>query len=157
MYRERIVVPDDILQALVQKARDYPEQVKTRFPAAMRDTLDQTLNRLRVEPSPPSYPYRWASERQRRAFFATNGFGRGIPTKRTGALLRGWDARIEPTPDGAQAVIDNNTPYTRFVQGEQQQPGHIATGWVAADDVIIEESIRLEDTLIDVFFEVVES
>jgi hypothetical protein len=45
-------------------------------------------------PGPVKYPIRWTSERQRRAFFATNGFGRGIPTKRTGDVAR-WGVFVD--------------------------------------------------------------
>ncbi len=39
---------------------------------------------------PIRYPVDWDSEKQRKAFFATDGFGRGIPYNRTGAYERGW-------------------------------------------------------------------
>ncbi len=39
-------------------------------------------------PGPPKYPIRWKSEKQRRAFFATDGFGKGIPYKRIGKLAK---------------------------------------------------------------------
>ena len=50
----------------------------------------KTRATLQQEPGPVSYPIRWTSERQRKAFFATKGFGRGIPYKRTGKLAKAW-------------------------------------------------------------------
>jgi hypothetical protein len=37
-----------------------------------------------------SNPYHWTSDKQRKAFFATDGFGGGIPYSRTQTLSRGW-------------------------------------------------------------------
>lgn len=42
------------------------------------------------------YPIQWDSERQRRAFFASNGFGGGIPYHRTGGYGRAWQIRRNP-------------------------------------------------------------
>jgi len=53
----------------------------------------QTTLLLGKIPGPVKYPIRWTSERQRRAFFATRGFGRGIPTKRTGDVAR-WGVYV---------------------------------------------------------------
>jgi hypothetical protein len=124
----------------------------------------QTLQRLQAEPGKPQYPIRWTSERQRRAFFATKGFGRGIPTRRTHALSRGWDvyvnieqvSRIEaykvallefltrltggtaPTPPPAAVIVsvDNPVAYEQYVTGIHQQGFHQDTGWQYAPDIL---------------------
>jgi hypothetical protein len=75
----------------------------------------------------PGNPYQWQSEKQRRAYFATNGFGGGIPYKRTGNLSAGWQARY--TSGGYQSKIINTTPYAQYVQGDRQQMGHFADKW----------------------------
>ena len=78
----------------------------------MRDVLFETASRIKErlpEGSPVVYPIQWDTERQRRAFFATNGFGQGIPYKRTHAMVNntklervalGTNLRI-PHPGGA--------------------------------------------------------
>lgn len=86
----------------------------------------------RVDHSPGSTPYIWNSERQRRAFFASDGFGRGIPTERTNAMADGWD--VDVTPYGAK--ITNSEDYAGFVMGEAQQLGHKADGWKKVQDLI---------------------
>jgi hypothetical protein len=62
--------------------------------AASTDALVQLATnvkeRMTEEGKPVRYPIDWDSERQRRAFFATNGFGRGIPYKRTDRYRYGW-------------------------------------------------------------------
>ena len=88
-------------------------------------TLRQIYNKLlgirntltKLGEKPPSYPPRWVnwdSEKQRRAFFATNGFGRGIPTSRTGTYARSW--RV--LKDGDGYMLDNPTPYAVYVGGD---------------------------------------
>lgn len=58
-----------------------------------RDVLFETASRIKErltpEGKPVRYPIDWDSERQKRAFFATNGFGAGIPYRRTHAMRLG--------------------------------------------------------------------
>ena len=79
-------------------------------------------------------PYQWQSERQRRAFFATNGFGRGIPSERTYALRFGWKA--QDWGDRTKIKVINDAPEARFVMGDDQQRGHTADGWRHYQQVI---------------------
>lgn len=80
-------------------------------------------------------PYKWESERQRRAYFATNGFGGGIPYRRTGALGVSW---IFETPgwDVWKGRIVNKVPYARYVMGDAQQKGHRADKWRKVEKVV---------------------
>lgn len=96
---------------------------------------NKTLRKLMAVPGPPVYPLRWKSSRQRRAFFATRGFGRGIPTVRTGEMVSGWRVTVENRPDGGVLVLENPSPVMPFVQGERAQPFHRDTGWVQVGDV----------------------
>jgi hypothetical protein len=95
-----------------------------------------TLAIVAVEPGTPHYPIRWASQRQRRAYFATDGFGHGIPYRRTGALTEAWDAQFVFDADGGSFVIENTSPIATYVIGDQQQPWHADTGWIDAEEVI---------------------
>lgn len=56
----------------------------------LRKTAELIRDDMREEGKPVTYPVQWDSERQRRAFFATNGFGAGIPYTRTGKYNSGW-------------------------------------------------------------------
>lgn len=80
-------------------------------------------------------PYQWQSEKQRRAFFATDGFGGGIPYKRTGNLSAGW---VYDSKDSnwTSVKIENIESYSGFVMGDQQQRGHAADKWRKFADVI---------------------
>lgn len=102
--------------------------------------------RLGFEPPAPNYPLKWRSERQRRAYFASNGFGRGIPTKRTGRIRKAWRVLYMPLKQGGGGTIQitNSEPAAQFVYGRldagntYQQPFHIETGYPSARDTIRE-------------------
>jgi hypothetical protein len=79
-------------------------------------------------------PYEWNSEKQRRAFFATDGFGRGIPSKRTFDLRFGW--RVSKWGDGTAIRILNDTVEVIYTMGKKMQHGHITDGWRYYGDVI---------------------
>lgn len=107
-----------------QVARDYTPQAQQAF----------------ADPGPVSRPIEWQSERQRKAFFATDGFGKGIPTRRTGKVVRGWQFLWTPEDTGGRLTLTNRVPYAKFVYGgfragnTFQQRMHIKTGWVKAID-----------------------
>jgi len=83
----------------------------------------------------PGNPYQWQSEKQRKAYFASDGFGAGIPYARTHKLSTGWTST--PKQDGYKQIIENkNAPYADFVPGVIQQRGHWADGWRKVRDVI---------------------
>lgn len=69
---------------------------------------------MREEGKPIVYPVQWDSTKQRKAFFATNGFGRGIPTKRTGASVNAWKAIA--IQDGAQ--VSNPLAHIVYLSGQ---------------------------------------
>lgn len=60
------------------------------------DTVEIIKTRMSVEGKPITYPVQWDSERQRRAFFATGGFGKGIPYQRTGGYIAAWKHEVIP-------------------------------------------------------------
>lgn len=91
---------------------------------------------LKANPGPVKYPIKWKTDKQRRAFFASNGFGNGIPTKRTGEIIAAW--RVVNKSRGFKGFLQlvNAHPAVDFVQGEDQQPFHKNTGWVTAQETI---------------------
>lgn len=68
---------------------------KRLFPSAV-ERIHRTANEIRKEMNvpgkPPTYPIKWDTPKQKRAFFATNGFGRGIPTRRSNNYVEKWQA-----------------------------------------------------------------
>jgi hypothetical protein len=102
------------------------------------------LQRLQADPGPVKYPIQWTTEKQRRAFFATNGFGQGIPTVRTGAIQEAWDMEMIHDPGAFRILIVNRNPKAKWLYGglslrsnpRFQQQMHKNTGWEAAAPVI---------------------
>ena len=110
--------------------------------------------KLRRVPGKPHYPIRWTSERQRRAFFASNGFGRGIPTQRTNEMVNAWDVRFTLTNDGGELALTNDTDYWSFVVGDDQQGFHKDTGWYYYGDVVGEVQEFAVTSFTEIFFTV---
>lgn len=112
----------------------------------------KALRALKTRPGGPIYPLRWKSARQRRAFFATNGFGGGIPHRRTYGIVEGFDAKFVPTKDGGILAITNPSDKARFVHGPNTQPFHLDTGWVQLDDVAQDALNEMEGVAVEVWY-----
>jgi hypothetical protein len=80
---------DDLARvpANLPQAFDDVSQVVDKF---INDLTNEFLDEIRVPGEEASYPINWDSDKQRRAFFATKGFGHGIPFQRTGDLENAW-------------------------------------------------------------------
>lgn len=72
------------------------------------DAAERIKSRMNERKTKTDYPVTWDSERQRRAYFATNGFGAGIPYSRTGnttwSISKPFENEIDlfaPHPAGA--------------------------------------------------------
>jgi hypothetical protein len=91
---------------LSRSYKEIPDFVSGLF-TDVRDTLFETASRIKErlsqEGKPIRYPVQWDSERQKRAFFATNGFGAGIPYQRTQRTRLGL--QLERVPLGTNLRI----------------------------------------------------
>lgn len=128
------------------------------FPSVIAEAAQEAAQRvtpqirvLAAAPRPVRYPIAWKSARQRRAYFATNGFGRGIPYQRTGTTAQGWQVEAERVGDVTALAISNRVDHAKYVYGTVQdptlqQPFHAATGWPTAGDVVqVAQELVLED------------
>jgi len=101
---------------------------------------------LMFVPGKVKYPIQWTTEKQRRAFFATDGFGGGIPTMRTGALADAWEMHFQVQGTGFNIIVQNNKEASRFIYGSLarnlsqaarfQQRFHKTTGWPLASPIV---------------------
>lgn len=123
----------ETLGAVAQRAADYAN-----------DRLREEFASLVPPPRDFSERIVWTSVKQGRAFFATDGFGRGIPTKRTGMTMRGFTAVRESTSSGNisehKVIARNTTRYAPFVIGDPRRPNwqqafHKRRGWPMAETV----------------------
>lgn len=119
------------LEAVDENLRVMPRLLQTALRRRQRALKRQVLKIVAVAGKPVEYPIPWTSDLQRRAFFATDGFGSGIPYERTDTLIKSWDAAFEFTPEGGGFAVWNTDPKAPFVVGEFQQP-MFAGRWVNA-------------------------
>lgn len=153
-YNQVIIQPSqDVIEVLAEQMQKTPALLNTALRRQASKAKTRMLGRLREEPPKPNYPLRWASERQRRAFFASDGFGRGIGAARTHALSQGWTVDIDGS-DYFSMHVYNKRDYVRFVEGDDKQPFHIDTGWLDANPILRDESEKFEDIVIETFFTV---
>lgn len=151
--------PDpDTLTALQDAIDTAPQAVRT---FANRSILPRYRARIVRElskyPPKPKYPLRWQSARQRRAFFASNGFGKGIPYQRTGNLGKSWQVSSKALGEGMSITTENTAPYAQYVVGSFQQTFHADTGWVKADPALAKIQDAMTEEIIDLYFQVLEA
>ena len=152
MIRVTVSVDDDVLEELQRTVRRSGALAKRAFKRQVTRERTRLLSELRYTPPKPTYPLRWQSPKQRAAFFATNGFGKGIPYQRTGKMNAGWDLETIENMNALALLIINSELYTRFVVGDDAQRMHMDTGWRQAAPVIANSRERLNDGLIDTWF-----
>ncbi len=160
-----ITIDPDIQEAVINDLKTAPRKFRRLYRARIVAIQDRTLRRLQTPAPPVKYPIQWKTQKQRRAYFATNGFGKGIPTRRTGALQKGWKGIIEgDIREGLFTLYNDATTrdyftgaivyYEQFVTGTSQQPFHRNTGWVRSQDVLADAMVEAEDAMIQTWWEV---
>lgn len=97
--------------------RNIQNFVVRKVPSAGLFVLNAAAKRIQrkmQEPGKPiTYPVDWDSVRQMIAFFASNGFGGGIPYRRRNRYEKGWQLR--PLPAGVD--LGNTERSARFIGG----------------------------------------
>lgn len=156
MISAELILDADVLDAVKTGLQNAPKTMATLVNRSLLPTISRrALEVLQTPPGKVVYPIAWTSERQRRAFFATDGFGAGIPYRRTGALPAAWRVTFTPiSDDGGAIMAENASPYAPFVIGNWQQRFHRNTGWYVSDDKIVELSEYANDALIDGWYSV---
>jgi hypothetical protein len=133
MISTTLTIDKKTFNKVIERIEALPDDIQ----AAARLTipeLEGVKRKLAQEAPPVKRPIEWTSEKQRRAYFATNGFGSGIPYRRTGKLNRAWVTSATPTGNGAVIVLSNEAPIAKYVYGmfgapKPQQGFHRNTGW----------------------------
>lgn len=131
MFQLSYSFDESAFQTIDKNLRVMPRLTQTALRRREKGLKRQVLKIVAVQGKPVRYPIEWTSDVQRRAFFATDGFGRGIPTGRTGELVKSWDAAFEFTPEGGGFSVWNTAPHAPYVVGDPQQP-MFAGRWVNA-------------------------
>lgn len=97
--------------------RDIKRFASEGVPAAglygLRAMARRVQKRMKVPGKPITYPVNWDSVRQMIAYFASNGFGEGIPYRRKNRYEEGW--QVKPIENGVE--LSNRTRGARFIGG----------------------------------------
>lgn len=154
MYAVGAVAFDlDILREVREAAQVLPERVDRMVRRDIRPFVSHEWDKtMRQEPPerswPDEYPLEWESERQRRAYFATDGFGKGIPYRRTHAFVRGWHVLAGYSPSGlGEIVVTHDSDKELFITGRRQQRFHAITGWPSSAGALQRISLEANDRL----------
>ena len=127
---------------------------------ATRKIGEHTKSLLMRYPGPPSHPIKWASDKQRKWWFAARasgvqhqrtGIARAIFGKKTGQVLPPgytrisdpWSQRLKDswvvTPVHLGASVGTPVTYAGYVMSQEKQTAqHKATGWQTDADVVAE-------------------
>ena len=124
------------IHGLDQVRAKYGKGADAIIKALTRGIAEDIRARIAKAPGKVKYPIEWASDAQRRAYFA----------KRKGKLpyVRESDSWSEDLGKawatenrGLDAVVGNKATYAPWVQSkERQQPMHKNTGWVTDEEAI---------------------
>lgn len=154
MFKAKVTIATDVLDAIDDAARQSPKLMHTAFRRATRRLRSRMLADLRKTPGRPHYPLRWKSEKQRRFVMAKLRAEGNLPYQRTGRLEASWYVEFEPDADGGLFVVGNEASYARYVVGDDAQPFHLDTGWVQGADVVSDYRVEAEEVLIQTWFTV---
>lgn len=100
-----------VRQGLENLAADIPKVGRL----GIYRTAQRIIKHMKQSGAPSTSPVQWDSLLQMVAYFASNGFGRGIPTVRTGEYQDGWVAR----PMDTGYAIENMTEGAKFIGGDE--------------------------------------
>lgn len=128
------------LAKLKIKLENYPPYVIEQGLESVNTFLnDDAFKTSMYPPSQAGQPFEWSSDKQRRAFFATDGFGRGIPTQRTYELATSGEFIVEKKFKSLYITYTNIAPYFQWVQGQFSQIiGHIRRGWKPVNTFVVD-------------------
>jgi hypothetical protein len=153
--RVTVTIDNDILDAVAETAEKAPKLMQTAMRRNVRRVANRLLRSLRKRPPKWRGKRRWKSERQRRAFFATDGFGGGIPYRPTGKLEAGWDVEYtNRDPYSGEFTVVNPVAYAQFVQVDFAQPMHLDSGWPQLAPLVAQVREDIQEVAIQTWFTV---
>ena len=112
LYQRLLKLPKEAGDAGVEAANEY------------------IVNQMKVQPSKPTKPFQWTSDKQRR--YVMMQISKGMWTGRTQELRNGWKTEGK----GYNQIVINEVPHAQFVQDTNQIIGHKANGWQTVNQVL---------------------
>jgi len=156
MFEFSYQVAPDILPQWISHIENYPVELAEVIGEAggIVDDMQMELDAVNVYPPPVKYPIEWTSEKQRKAFFATDGFGGGIPYKRKGTMFD--KTRVEFDASLFTLRINDPNSIRRFVVDADQQKFHRNTGWFNSEAPYTTIMINGQQRIIDNWFRIID-
>lgn len=150
----------DLIAQALDKSAQKTDRVLRR---EVRPHVSQRVNETLRKPPPPASwsgdnPPPWTSDLQNRAYFASNGWGGGVPMKRrSNKHVQGWHVRGDYKKNFGQITISNDEPTAVFIYGDRQQRYHALTGWPLAapllDEILLEAEFIFVEGLLAILWE----
>lgn len=124
---------------LQNKLSKYPPFAIQEGLRAAEEYLNNDQFKLSMYPEESDEPFLWSSDKQRKAYFASDGFGKGIPYQRTYELMRSGTFAVNA---GYLTVEYTNTaPYSNYVINPSMQIiGHKRRGWQPINQFVVAQS-----------------
>lgn len=144
-------VDGDVLEAFREALEADRTKVRRAFFIAITregSAAEQMRRALSKEPDAPRYPIRWKSPKQRRFVMAKLREQNNLPYQRTHRQATGWTVTVDSPLD---VLVKNDNAATRYVQGEDQQPFHIDTGWPYAPGIIRQYAGPITNDLLEAY------
>lgn len=137
-----LVYDNKRITRLKDKFEKYGPYAVKRGLETANDYLNSPDVRAGMYPDRSYEPFVWSSEKQRRAYFATDGFGGGIPYSRTMQLYEGAKFTINERSYWIEYV--NGVPYAKWVQHPTYQIiGHKTRKWPIITKYIASKATRV--------------
>ncbi len=78
------------IREVVAKLNRIPARLEAGGKRVLAATTEEIVRIMRQPGKPSTRPVQWDSPKQRAAFFASGGFGQGIPYRRSGGTEQAW-------------------------------------------------------------------
>jgi hypothetical protein len=130
MVKAEIVINWGKLKDIPKEVQATPEQFRREVRNELRNGIgpEIILDLRQRMPQKSKQPIVWTSPEQQKAFHATNGFGQGIPTVRSGQLENSFEARMRGNQYESVLEIVSTDPDAVYVIGKWRQRFHRNSG-----------------------------
>lgn len=142
-----VKVDNQQLAKLKVKLENYPEFAIEEGLESVNTFLNDDQFKTSMYPEiPDGAPFEWSSDKQRRAYFASNGFGAGIPYSRTFEMMQSGEFVVDKKFKSLYIAYRNTAPYFQWVQGQFSQIiGHIRRGWKPVNTFVVDNGAVIRE------------
>lgn len=155
-FAARSFIDFDVLDAFREALQADRTKVRRVFFVAITregSAAEQMRRRLSTRPGRVVYAdngkLRWKSPKQRRYVMMLLREENNLPYQRRAiGIPESWTVTVD---DPLDVLVKNSDPATRYVQGEDQQPYHIDTGWGYAPGIIREYANAITEDLMHAY------